>query len=117
MGINDKLLTLLHGISSAKMDKYGLKLDEVEEFMCLKDDFCERQKRAISIIESIIINRNKLHPHLKELAEFERNARGIGSHLRDHRDHVVHALLSFILGIYIYENFLERKKIYIHIWI
>jgi len=113
MGINKTLLALLNGIDQYKMDDdYGLKINEVHEFMYLKTnktDFPRKQEKAVGIIKEIMIahKKDQLYPYLKELADFEYNARGIAPYLRDH---VVHALLSFILGICIKEKFIKYFK-------
>lgn len=105
MGIND---TLLNGIGKDIMSNYGLNYCKVGEFMGIKTDFPKKQEKALEIIEFIMEKRKKRQflPYLKELARVEYGAREFDPRMRDH---VVHALLSFILGIYIYEKFLSQK--------
>jgi len=67
--------------------------------------FLKRQRKAIQIIEDILVvhGKERLLPHVVELARVEHGIRELEPRVRDH---VVHAVLSFILGIYLNEKFL-----------
>ena len=75
------------------------------EFLMTERDFLKRQKLAVTAIDKIMQAHNKqmlLH-HVSELARIEHGTRELEPWVRDH---VVHALLSYLLGIYINENFI-----------
>lgn len=80
--------------------------NEIEDFLTHHGNFLERQKEAIHIIEDIMTKHGKkeLLRHVAELARVEHGIRELEPWVRDH---VVHALLSFILGIYLNEKFLK----------
>jgi hypothetical protein len=102
MGIN---ATILHGIWSHTND-YGFLPCDVEGFLTNPSDFLTRQANAISIIEDIMTAHGKqeLLRHVVQLAKVEH---GIGELEPRVRDHVVHALLSFLLGVLLNEYFLK----------
>ena len=70
----------------------------------MEKDFALRQNRATEIIKKILTRHGKqrLSNHVLRLAEVEEGIKYIQP---EYRDHVVHALLSFLTGIYINEKF------------
>lgn len=78
---------------------------EIEQFLTKESSFLERQHKAIQIIEGIMTvhGKEELFHHMVELARVEHGIRELEPWVRDH---VVHAVLSFILGIYLNEKFL-----------
>lgn len=85
--------------------KYKCSQNEVERFLLHDGDFLRRKTQAISTIENIMEAHGKkeLIGQLYELAYTEYGIRELQPQFRDH---IVHALLSFLLGIYLNENFL-----------
>lgn len=85
---------------------YNCKQYDIEQFLIHSKTFDERQKTSIGIIEDIMEThgKEKLLKYVVELAKVEQGIRKLEPWVRDH---VVHALLSFILGIYIKEQFLQ----------
>ncbi len=102
MNINETLLEQTRTYLSG----YGCNRDEIECFLIHCRNFPERQEKAIAIIKDIMRTHEKkeLHLHVVELARVEQGIRELQPWVRDH---VVHALLSFILGIYLNEKFLR----------
>ena len=98
--------TLLKEIETYVYNNYGCDRYEIEHFLTHHGEFLEKQREAIRIIESImtIHGKKRLLRHVVELARVEHGIRELE---RGIRDHVVHALLSFILGIYLNEKFLK----------
>jgi hypothetical protein len=84
---------------------YDCNEAKIEQFLCFKGRFIDRQKIAMNIIEDIMKTHGK-EKLLKYVVELARVELGIRELKPSARDHVVHALLSFILGIYINEKFL-----------
>jgi len=82
--------------------------DDIRRFLLQDLDFSHRQEKALTIVDKIMEANGKstLYNQLGELARVEYGVRELEPWPRDH---VVHALLSFILGIYINEHFLEPK--------
>jgi hypothetical protein len=97
--------TLLDGISDDLLD-YGCARTEVEHFLSYRTPFLKRQREAIQLIENIMAHHGKreLLECVAELARVEHGIRQLEPWVRDH---VVHALLSFLLGIYLNERFLR----------
>jgi len=102
-------------INSLLLDEIGSHLYdydcysyEIEHFLTGGAPFLDRQTEAVDIIERIMTAHGKkeLLRHVAELARVEHGIRELEPWVRDH---VVHALLSFILGIYINEKFLRPK--------
>ncbi len=86
--------------------RYNLSEEIIKPFLTLREDFCTRQQQAISIVEDIMNAHGKkdlIHTVI-ELAKVEQRIRELAPWARDH---VVHALLSFILGIYLNEKILR----------
>ena len=101
MNINDSLLIK----TRCDLYKYDCRESEIKPFLRNREDLLERQQKAIKIIEKIMTAHGKqeLLKYVSELARVEHGIRELQPWVRDH---VVHALLSFILGIYINEKFL-----------
>lgn len=91
------------------LHKYDCWQDETEKFLTHRGTFIERQQEAIQIIESTMTAHGKkdLLRYLSELARVEYGIRELEPWVRDH---VVHALLSFVLGIYVNEKFLRPRS-------
>ena len=104
MGINS---TIFEGIK-LNVDDYGLDLLDIEVFLTGPRDFPTRKERAMEIIESIMTAHGKqeLLRHVVQLAKVEYGIRELEPWLRDH---VVHALLSFLLGVFFNERFLRPR--------
>lgn len=104
MDINETLLNQ----TNTYLDRYieGCNREEIEYFLIHCKNFRKRQQKAIDIIEGIMgtHEKEKLFHHVVELARVEHGIRELEPWVRDH---VVHALLSFILGIYLNEKFLR----------
>lgn len=79
---------------------------EIGHFLTTHAPFLQRQREAIQIIEGIMTvhGKKELLRHITELARVEHGIRELEPWVRDH---VVHALLSFVLGIYINEEFIR----------
>jgi len=80
--------------------------DEIETFLTTREPFLERQQKAIQIVKGVMTTHGKqeLFHHVAELARIEHGIRELEPWARDH---VVHAVISFILGIFINERFLK----------
>lgn len=102
MSINE---TLLEEISSY-LYRYSLYEEDIEPFLNHRGSFLQRQRKAIQIIENIMTKhkKQKLLRYVIELARVEHGIRELEPWARDH---VVHALLSFVLGIYLNEKYLQ----------
>lgn len=87
---------------------YGFAPWNVEDFLTTPTDFLTRQGNAIDIIEGIMTAHGKqeLLRHVVQLAKVEH---GIGELEPWVRDHVVHALLSFLLGVFLNEHLLKPE--------
>ena len=102
MGINT---TIFEGIRH-NTDEYGISPLDARVFLTEPNDFLTRQAIAIGIIEAIMTTHQKqeLLRHVVQLARVEHGIRELEPWVRDH---VVHALLSFLLGIFINEHLLK----------
>ena len=107
MSINDSLLDKISNHSS----KYGFQYSEFQNFI-KTEHFVEKQKNAINIIQDIMARHGKdqFRRHFVDLAKFEF---GIRTLRPTHRDHVVHSMFSFILGIAINEYFLKPSNVHV----
>lgn len=108
MGINQIIFDAIIKYLMAYED-YCCDKDEIKRFLMIDNqDFRKRQEEAISIINKIMTAHGKqeLRGIVTELARVEYGTRELEPLIRDH---VVHALLSFLLGIYINENFLKSS--------
>lgn len=106
MSINKKLLK---AISSDSYDDYLFDPYDMKRFLTKKLNFPDRQRLAIDLIEGIMINHGKkrLLKYVVELAKVEHGIKELQPWLRDH---VVHALLCYVLGAYLNENFLKPSN-------
>jgi hypothetical protein len=105
MGINT---TIFDGINNNLSD-YGLEFGQVKEFLIgPHKDFSTRQNKAIEIVEQVLIDHGKeeLLRYVVQLAKVEYGIHELEPGIRDH---VVHAVLSYFLGIYIYEHMLKKN--------
>jgi hypothetical protein len=86
---------------------YYLIDKQISQFMLNSLEFRKRQELAVRIIESIMSGHEKqlLLEYVVELARIEPRIRELEPWARDH---VVHALLSYFLGVFLNENFLFR---------
>jgi len=98
-------LTLLKETNNY-LSKYNCDYNEIRQFMIYSGPFVNKQGKAIDIMENIMKTHGKenLLEYVVEVARVEPEIRELQPWVRDH---VVHALLSFILGIYINEKFLR----------
>jgi len=102
MNINKTLIKSV----SFDLSEYHCYKPKIAEFLLLRKPFLERQKEAIEIINNIMVIHGKesLLPQIVELARIEHGIRELEPWVRDH---VVHAVLSFILGIYLKNEYIE----------
>lgn len=105
MSINEVLLREIEPF----FDKYSLWPHELRPFMRDRAELLVRQRQAIHIIDGVMTRHGKkqLLNHVAELARIEHGITELEPRIRDH---VVHALLSFILGIYLNERFLKASS-------
>jgi len=103
MNINETLLNKIYHLSS----EYGFQHYELQDFI-ETEKFYKKQKNAINLIQDIMAKhgKDKFRRHFADLAQFECGIRNLKP---THRDHVVHAMFSFILGIAINENYLKSS--------
>jgi len=97
-------------IIDEKYHAYDCNPRHMKDFLNFNRNFEKRQKRAIQLIEDIMsANRKKdlLSEVTRELAKIEYSIRELQPWARDH---VVHALLSFILGIYLDSKLLKPSS-------
>ena len=89
-----------------ELSRYNISEDTITPFLLQRGDFSARQYEAIRIIEEImnVHGKKDLIRTVIELAKVEQRIRELAPWARDH---VVHALLSFILGIYVNERILR----------
>lgn len=107
MNINQTLL----GTIGPNLIGYSCRTDDIKDFMMSHTSFLERQAKAIQIIDRVmnVHGKKALLSHVVELARVEHGIRELEPWVRDH---VVHALLTFILGIYINERFIRYTSNY-----
>lgn len=108
MNINARLLEGIRPYLNprSELSPYDLSEEMVGPFLFHNGGFSERQEKAIHIIEEIMAAHGK-GELIKTVIELARVEHGIGELQPRARDHVVHALLSFVLGIYINEKVLR----------
>jgi hypothetical protein len=104
MGINRTLLTAV----TPQLRLYDCEDVGIADFLVGGWRFPRRQKEAGAIIQMIMHRHGKagLAKHIAALAKVEKGIRLLQP---AQRDHVVHALLSFILGIHINEAFMRNR--------
>lgn len=87
---------------------YDSNPDEIATFLT-QQSFSKRQEAAINIIDRIMAahSKRKLLRYVSNLARIEVS---IGELEPYARDHVVHALLTYLLGIYLNEHFLKTNN-------
>jgi len=85
---------------------YGCEQHLVSRFLRTASGFEERRDGALAIIRQIIVNNGKQEVlgHLDELCRVEHGIRELDQKARDH---VVHALLTFLLGVHLDLYFLK----------
>lgn len=107
LNIND---TLFDEIKAYPPTEYYLPTHNLEVFLKTPEPFLKRQENAINLLKDIMEEHRKecFFKYLTELARVEYGSRELAP---QHRDHIVHAMLSFILGIYISEKFLKPSDI------
>jgi hypothetical protein len=108
MNINVRLLEEIRPYlnSRSELSPYDLSEEIVAPFLFHNGGFSERQEKAIHIIEDIMAAHGK-GELIKTVIELARVEHGIGELEPRARDHVVHALSTFVLGIYINEKVLR----------
>ncbi len=104
MGINRNIFEEVGNLGST----YGFSGYDIEDFLTVPKDFSSRQSQAIDVIRDIMTHHGKevLLRHVVQVAEVERGIRPLEPWVRDH---VVHALLSFMLGIFVHEKLLKPE--------
>ena len=104
MDINETLLRGIHPYQAY----YGWKNERLTRLFS-NQNFIHRRTTAINLIKEIMNDHGKgtLISTLNRLASTEYGVRELQPWVRDH---VVHAVLSFILGIYINEKYSKLKK-------
>jgi hypothetical protein len=86
--------------------KYDCGRCEIAHVLLDAVSFEERQKRAIDFISGVLVKHGKqeaLH-YLSDLAKVEQGIRALQP---KQRDHVVHAVRTFLLGVFLNERFLD----------
>ena len=96
-------------------DKYGLYPHELKDFLISsefkklsKDEiFAKRSNKAIELVKYIMERHKKseIGTCIADLAKYESKIRDLNP---EHRDHVVHTMFTFILGIYINETYMTK---------
>ncbi len=106
MNINKTLVQIIKNSKNNFSKEYSIYLEDIEDFLVNKVTFSQRQQNAISISRWVLIGHNKdsLISCLNELAEIETKIRELEPWVRDH---VVHSLLTYILGAVINEDYIK----------
>ncbi len=105
MNINSKIYDKF----KCQFTEFGYTQQDANKF--INSSFNERLIIAPNIIEKIMSKHGK-KTLLKETAELLRIEQGTKDIAEPHqRDHVVHALLSFMLGIYLNQSFLTKHNV------
>lgn len=102
MSINNKIIQNLENYN------INCQIAQIEDFLEYEGDFLDRQKKAIKIIENImdVHGKKQLYRYISELARIEHGIRELEPWVRDH---VVHAVLTYLLGLYINDNFMKLR--------
>jgi len=105
MGINEKLLTMYDQVCICSGDCAKL----VKRLMT-QTEINSKRRIAISIMEHIMKKHSKgdIVGLVEQVSKIEKKIQLLDS---SHRDHVVHSVLTFILGNYIRKNFFESEGI------
>ncbi len=105
MNINEFILDKI-SVSLLKYKTY--QSEDLENFLFFRKRFQNKQKLAIKIIEDIMASHGKedIFKYVSYLADVEYGTLGLNQR---YRDHVVHALLTFLLGIYFKECFFQEN--------
>ena len=111
MNINETLLRELGASGPSQHDYlsiYETNDDDIKDFLLTNQSPDDKQKKAIMVIENIFGYHGKgdLIHHIVRLAKLES---GIMELQPWQRDHVVHALICFILGIFLNEKWMPTK--------
>lgn len=106
MNINE---TLIDRTASA-LHRYGVSPSDLRQVLIDEVDFGERQGRAIDFIKGVLADHGKgrLWAYVTRLAEVESGIKQLNPR---QRDHVVHAVRVFVLGVYLNEFFLGRNAV------
>ena len=106
MNINKKLIDRI----GHAFHKYDVSSHEVSRVLLDKVDFEERQKLAIGFINSVLTEHGKgpLLAYVTQLAAVESGIKQLDPR---QRDHVIHAVRVFVLGIYLNEFFLGQNAV------
>jgi hypothetical protein len=106
MNINHELLFQIEGV----LPRYECPVDSLRSFLLDGLSFEQRQTKAKEIIGEVLAvhAKKRLLPQVAELARVES---GIGELQPWVRDHVVHAVLSFALGVYLNERYMPAGAI------
>lgn len=104
---------LFRNILSDNIDFYNYGIFDINNIFNLlgMKDFNLKRFEALKQIEEII-SENSKKPLLKGLIELSEVETGIKILQPKHRDHVVHSLQTYLLGIYFNEIFLQKKVDY-----
>ncbi|MFA5451073.1 MAG: hypothetical protein WC231_03670 [Dehalococcoidales bacterium] len=105
MNINQTLLKEVQPF----LEEYEVQYEEIEHILSEENSFNTRHKGTVGIVESIMRPHGKSHLFrcMQQLGNIEYTIRPL---LNNQRDHVVHALLSFLLGIYLNEYFIKKHS-------
>ena len=105
MNINSYLLQEIN----PHLNKYDLTKDEIEDFFNQNNLYPQRLQDGLHIIKKVMDTHGKseIANHLYELSRIEPPYIKIDD---ESRDHVVHALQTYVLGIYLNESFLTRSR-------
>jgi hypothetical protein len=105
--INEKILGFIIGPLKDK-NKYGIEIDEttLNSFIQSKnvnETYGQQQNNSLGIIKKILMKHGKydIYEYLARLAEIEPNLQKFQS---GSRDHIVHSINTFFLGVYILEH-------------
>ena len=101
MNINDTIKAKIYNF----VGNYGIYNYKLEEYLNLQPGSLERRNRSIVLIQEIMTAHGKesLHKYLSELSRIEAGIKELEPWVRDH---VSHAILCYILGIFINEYYL-----------
>ncbi len=99
-GANRDIFTSIAG----KLRDHGLKRRRIWEFLaCSTDEYARRQRLALRIVDDALAlyNKRAFVQELSHLAEVERHLRAVNTR---QRDHVIHAVSTLLVGIYLNEE-------------